>query len=91
MKIHVFLNDGGQVVAISPAPTSPTISKLPAGEAEITFDRSEPAQTMSRLRRYELDSDADLSIDLNQFEAAQIQQQAADVIKSRPNLRPVEF
>ncbi|MGF1566684.1 MAG: hypothetical protein ACFCVD_01175 [Nodosilinea sp.] len=91
MKVHVFLNDGGQVVAISPVPTSPTLSKLPAEEEEVIFDRSEPAQAMARLRRYELDSEADLSIDLNQFEADQIQQKATDVIKARPNLRSVEL
>lgn len=91
MKIYVFVDNNQNVVSITPAPTLPASSKLENREEEIVFGGSEPTQKESRLKCYELDSEADLLIDLNRFEVTQLHQRASDFIKSRSDLRSIEL
>lgn len=91
MKIYVFVDNNQNVVSIIPAPTLPVSSKSENTEEGMAFGGSESTQKDSRLKCYELDSEADLSIDLNRFEVTQLHQRASDFIKSRSDLRSIEL
>jgi hypothetical protein len=91
MKIHVFLDNDRNVVSITPAPVLSNSSKSKTEGGEIIFGGSEPAQKDSSLKCYELDSEVDLRVDLNQFEVSQLHERAIDLITSRSDLRLIEL
>lgn len=90
MKIHVFVDDNNNVVSITPAVAS-SGSAQSAGSRDVVFGGARPAQQALGMKRYELDTESDLSVDLNQIEVDQLHQQVLDVIRVRPELRAIDL
>lgn len=91
MKMHVFVDNDDNVVAITPAPIDVSPSGRPQAKSSenVVFGGSSPAQQLAGMKRYELDMKKELSIDFAQVEVEQLHRQVIGIIKARPELKPV--
>lgn len=91
MKMHVFVDNDDNIVAITPAPVdvSPSVSPQAMNSGSVVFGGSSPSEQLAGMKRYELDMEKDLLIDFERVEVEQFHRQVIALIKARPELKPV--